>query len=100
MKRKRFVKLAMSYGVQRNDAERLAKLVCVYGSYEALFAAQQFGLEIERVKAVFRRFADSLLRAVCPMVDALAAAFRGIDWPQALAAAEAEGGEEAAETEE
>ena len=99
MKRKRFVKLAMSYGVQRNDAERLAKLVCVYGSYEALFAAQQFGLEIERVKAVFRRFADSLLRAVRPMVDTLAAFFGGINWPEVLAA-EDEGGEEAAETEE
>ncbi|WP_207709215.1 MULTISPECIES: hypothetical protein, partial [unclassified Neglectibacter] len=38
MKRKRFVKLAMSYGVQRNEAGRLAKLVCVLGSYEGVFA--------------------------------------------------------------
>lgn len=39
MKRKRFVKLAMSYGVQRNEAGRLAKLVCVLGSYEGVFCA-------------------------------------------------------------
>lgn len=92
MKRKRFVKLAMSYGVQRNEAERLAKLVCVYGSYEALFAAQHFGLEIERVKMAFRRFADGLLRILRPVVENIAAAFNGINWPEVLAA-EDEGGE-------
>ena len=93
MKRKRFIKLAMSYGVQRNEAERLAKLVCVYGSYEALFAAQHFGLEIERVKMAFRRFADGLLRILRPVVENIAAAFNGINWLEVLAA-EDNGGED------
>lgn len=91
MKRKRFVKLAMSYGVQRNEAERLAKLVCVYGSYEALFAAQHFGLEIERVKMVFRQFADGLLRILRPVVKNIAAALNGINWPEVLAAEDEDG---------
>lgn len=99
MKRKRFVKLAMSYGVQRNKAEELAKLVCIYGSYEALYAAQHFAFEIERVKTVFRWFVNTISRVMRPVVDNLAAAFGGIDWPEVLAA-EGEGGEEAAETEE
>lgn len=99
MKRKRFVKLAMSYGLQRNEAERLAKLVCVYGSYEALFAAQHFGLEIERVKMAFRRFAAEIVRIMRPVAEKLAAILGGIDWAAVLAA-EDEGGEEAAETEE
>lgn len=86
MKRKRFVKLAMSYGVQRNEAERMAKLICVYGSYEALFAAQHFELEIERAKMAFRRFADGLLRILRPVVENIAAAFNGINWTEVLAA--------------
>lgn len=93
MKRKRFIKLAMSYGVQRNEAERLAKLVCVYGSYEALFTAQRFGLEMERVKKAFRRFADGLLRILRPVVENIAAAFNGINWLEVLAA-EDDGGED------
>lgn len=93
MKRKRFIKLAMSYGVQRNEAERLAKLVCVYGSYEALFMAQRFGLEIERVKMAFRRFADGLLRVLRPVMENIAAAFKGVNWLEVLAA-EDDGGED------
>lgn len=91
MKRKRFVKLAMSYGVQRNEAERLAKLVCAYGSYEALFAAQHFGLEIERVKMAFRRFAAEIVRIMRPVVEQLAAILGGMDWAAVLAAEDEDG---------
>lgn len=90
MKRKRFVKLAMSYGVQRNEAERLAKLVCVLGSYEAVFAHYRHYLEGKRAIAVFQRIYKSVLRAVRPMVKTLQELFCGIDW---ATAAEDEDGE-------
>lgn len=90
MKRKRFVKLAMSYGVQRNEAERLAKLVCVLGSYEAVFAHYRHYLEGKRAIAVFQRIHKSVLRAVRPMVKTLQELFCGIDW---ATAAEDEDGE-------
>lgn len=54
MKRKRFVKLAMSYGVQRNEAERLAKLVCVLGSTEN----KPVYLDFEQVAAIVRVLSD------------------------------------------
>lgn len=39
MKKKRFMRLVMSYGVQRNEAARMAARVVAFGTYEALFAA-------------------------------------------------------------
>ena len=91
MKRKRFVKLAMSYGVQRNEAERLAKLVCVLGSYEAVFAHYRHYLEGKRAIAVFQRIYKSVLRAVRPMVKSLREFFSGIDWAAVLAAEDEDG---------
>lgn len=99
MKRKRFVKLAMSYGVQRNEAERLAKLVCVLGSYEDVFAHYRLYLEGRRATMALRRVYKTVVRAVRPMVECLREFFSGIDWA-GLLAAEDEDGEEAAETEE
>lgn len=37
MKKKRFLKLVMSYGIQRDKAARMAARVGEFGSYEALF---------------------------------------------------------------
>lgn len=37
MKKKRFFKLVMSYGIQRDKAARMAARVGKFGSYEALF---------------------------------------------------------------
>lgn len=37
MKKKRFLKLVMSYGIQRDEAARMAARVGKFGSYEALF---------------------------------------------------------------
>lgn len=37
MKKKRFLKLVMSYGIQRDKAARMAARVGKFGSYEALF---------------------------------------------------------------
>lgn len=39
MKRKRFMRLVMSCGVQRNEAAHIAAGVGASGSYEALFAS-------------------------------------------------------------
>lgn len=39
MKKKRFLKLVMSYGIQRDEAARMAARVGEFGSYEALFLA-------------------------------------------------------------
>lgn len=86
MKRKRFVKLAMSYGVQRNEAERLAKLVCVLGSYEGVFAHYRLYLEGRRAIREFWRVYKSVVRGVRPMVESLRNFFSGIDWAAGLAA--------------
>lgn len=99
MKRKRFLKLVMSYGVQRNEAERLAKMVCVYGSYEAVFAHYRLYLEGRCATMGIRKVYASIVRALRPVVKSIREFFSGIDWA-ALLAAEDEGGEEAAETEE
>lgn len=37
MKKKRFLKLVMSYSIQRDEAARMAARVGKFGSYEALF---------------------------------------------------------------
>lgn len=37
MKKKQFLKLVMSYGIQRDKAARMAARVGKFGSYEALF---------------------------------------------------------------
>jgi hypothetical protein len=91
LKRKRFVKLAMSYGVQRNEAERLAKMVCVLGSYEAVLEHYRLYLEGRRAVAVFQRIYKSILRAVRPMVKSLREFFSGIDWAAVLAAEDEDG---------
>ena len=91
MKRKQFEKLAMSYGVQRNEAERLAKLVCVYGSYEAVFAHYRLYLEGRRATMALRRVYKSVMRAVRPMVESLREFFSGIDWAAGLTAEDEDG---------
>lgn len=37
MKRKRFMRLVMSYDIQKNEAARIAARVGAFGSYEVLF---------------------------------------------------------------
>lgn len=39
MKKKRFLKLVMSYGIQRDEAARMAARIGEFGSYEALLLA-------------------------------------------------------------
>lgn len=53
MTRKRFIKLAMSNGKQRNEAQEIAKCVELVGSYELLCCmttcASQFKLAIKSI---------------------------------------------------
>lgn len=91
MKRKRFVKLAMSYGVQRNEAERLAKLVYVLGSYEDVFAHYRLYLEGRRATSALKSVYASVVRAFRPIVKSLREFFSGIDWAAVLAAEDEDG---------
>jgi len=81
----------MSYGVQRNTAERLAAQVNVYGSYEALFKAHHFGLEGMRATRAIRRTYAALLRVLRPAVEELKAYINGIDWSGIFAAEDEDG---------
>lgn len=98
MKRKRFIKLAMSYGVQRNEAERLAKTVCILGSYEAVFAHYRLYLQGTRATRGLRRLYVSVVRAMRPVAQQFRKFLGSINWA-GLMAAEDECGEEAAEAE-
>ncbi len=55
MKKKRFLRLVMSYGVQRNEAARIAAGVGASGSYEALFASIRPCLAVRSLGVAFRR---------------------------------------------
>ena len=67
MTRKRFVKLAMSRGMQRNDAERMARMVSGTVSYDKIFETPiEFwsGLEevvaaiVERIRPVAKAISE------------------------------------------
>lgn len=49
MTRKRFIKLVMSYEIQRNEAVKIADMVKEYGSYETMFQACYRCLQIKRI---------------------------------------------------
>ena len=48
MTRKRFVKLAMSHGFSRNEAECLSHYVNAFGSYSNLYAHNKSRMHIKR----------------------------------------------------
>lgn len=49
MTRKRFIKLAMSNGKQRNEAREIAKCVELVGSYDALYRATALSISMDTV---------------------------------------------------
>lgn len=57
MKKKRFLKLVMSYGIQRDKAARMAARVGEFGSYEALFSFLRPSLAFWQMGAAARRLA-------------------------------------------
>ena len=55
MTKKRFVKLAMSHGMNRNEAEDLAKCVLVYGSYDTMYAEKSATWAMLRLSQSFQK---------------------------------------------
>ena len=63
MKKKRFIRLIMSYGVQRNEANLLARTVSEFGSYEALYTRAFAMLVFRPLGLGFKRLADEVMQA-------------------------------------
>ena len=67
MTRKRFVRLVMSYEIQRNEAERIAGNVAQYGSYEKMFAEIKEKLimrrDLTRMKRSWKWFKTGIIKA-------------------------------------
>lgn len=79
MKKKRFLRLVMSYGFQRNEAEALAARVGEVGSYAALFERYRYALVWRPATLAFRRFGKATVAAARGIRDVFAAAFGGIE---------------------
>ena len=79
MTRKRFLKLVMSYEIQRNEAERIARNVVQYGSYENMLVEIEQGLKttqgLNRAKRSLEWFKDGIIRAVKTICDNVVPAF-------------------------
>lgn len=80
MTRKRFLKLVMSYEIQRNEAERIAGNVVQYGSYENMFVEIEQGLKttqaLNRAKLSWEWLRDEIIRAAKTIRANVAPAFR------------------------
>lgn len=83
MKKKRFIRLVMSYGVQRNEAAQIAARVGAFGTYEALFAAYRPLLvgraTIQGFQRGFRNLSATVALAARGLCDFFTAAFGGVD---------------------
>ena len=84
MTRKRFIKLAMSNGVQRNKAEKLARLVSACDSYEDLYRLKLCEFSFERMRIALQGIADGIFQIWRPIGETIAAAFNGINWQEVL----------------
>lgn len=84
MTRKRFIKLAMSHGVQRNKAEKLAKMVSACDSYEDLYRSKLFEIKIEDMRIALQWIADGILQVFRPIAETIAAVLNGINWQEVL----------------
>ena len=79
MKKKRFLRLVMAYGFQRNEAEQIAAHVGEFGSYEALFGHYRYALIWRPATLAFRRIGKATVAAARGIRDVFAAVFGGID---------------------
>lgn len=73
MKKKRFLKLVMSYGIQRDKAARMAARVGEFGSYEALFLSLRPSLAFWQMGATARRVGRTIRQAARAFGDMFAA---------------------------
>lgn len=69
MSRKRFIKLAMSHGLQRNEAELLSLYVGVYGSYSKLYEHNKSRLHIKRWTTDVQNAAVKLTKSIIDFYD-------------------------------
>lgn len=80
MTRKRFLKLVMSYEIQRNEAERIAGNVVQYGSYENMFVEIEEGLKtaqaLNRAKLSWEWLKDEIIRAAKTICANMVSDFR------------------------
>ena len=80
MTRKRFLKLVMSYEIQRNEAERIAGNVVQYGSYENMFVEIEQGLKttqaLNRAKLSWEWLKDEIIRVAKTICANRVPAFR------------------------
>lgn len=84
MKKKRFLKLVMSYGIQRDEAARMAARVGEFGSYETLFSSLRPSLAFWQMGAAARRAGRTIrqaARAFGDMFDAMGTAFAACFFP-------------------
>lgn len=79
MKKKRFMRLVMSYGVQRNEAERMALNVGAVGSYEEFYANLRLALIFRPLARAFEKIYKAAADTARRAFDGIAAAFAGID---------------------
>ena len=73
MKKKRFLKLVMSYGIQRDEAARMAARVGKFGSYEALFLSLRPSLAFWQMGAAVRKAGRTIRQAARAFGDMFAA---------------------------
>ena len=73
MKKKRFLKLVMSYGIQRDKAARMAARVGKFGSYEACFLSLRPSLAFWQMGAAVRKAGRTIRQAARAFGDMFAA---------------------------
>ena len=83
MEKKRFIRLVMSYGVQRNEAAQMAARVGAFGSYEAIFAVYQPLLAgrsaVKGLQRGFRNLSATAALAARGLCDFFSVAFGDVD---------------------
>ena len=73
MTKKRFVKLAMSHGMSRNEANQLAQSVLVYGSYDTMYEEKRATWAVIHLERAFQKFSVTAAEAARSL-DTLCAA--------------------------
>lgn len=60
MKKKRFLKLVMSYGIQRDEAARMAARIGEFGSHVALYSSLRLSLALRQTETMVRRLGRTI----------------------------------------
>lgn len=82
MKRKRFVRLLMARGIQRNEAEQIARTVGAYGSYAAMYESLRLWLAMRSLTVAMRGVAKSVVAAAKAISNAFGAFVIGVDFSE------------------